>query len=420
MRRRMMMNTGLLPAGYRRLEYIENISNAYIDTGITGDTNSSWLWEGKIGRSRIANNRRFVAGFFDDQNPNYCEITSDKYGAIYYNIDYLCSNTYIDKNTLYDVSFAIANPTRELSLTYAGATQTATYSGNKVVRNNFCLFPPIIGISTSYIIIGENTLKKNGESVCHLIPAQRLLDNKIGMFDIVSQQFLTSPNGVNFVAPPYPTTYAQNGLIMWLDGIDNAGIGVHETNPTTWVDLTGNHTLVGLGGLGIPSFTENAAYFNSAQGLIANSPLVIAAINSNQCTIEIVMFPIERGANTNNSFIVAGQSVRGFSIWDNNNNSVSGFSYRQEGYTAVSSGRRANELFRVILQGNKVMVMYGTTKKIYNDTHIGTVADDGVIIGAYTYCYMYAVRIYNRVLTDEEIYYNALLDEKRFDIIIPE
>lgn len=31
--------------------------------------------------------------------------------------------------------------------------------------------------------------------------------------------------------------YARNGLVAWWDGIWNAGIGVHDSNAASWVDL---------------------------------------------------------------------------------------------------------------------------------------------------------------------------------------
>ena len=35
-------------------------------------------------------------------------------------------------------------------------------------------------------------------------------------------------------------SYVQDGLVAMWDGIENAGLGVHDSNATVWADLTGN------------------------------------------------------------------------------------------------------------------------------------------------------------------------------------
>lgn len=39
---------------------------------------------------------------------------------------------------------------------------------------------------------------------------------------------------------PVVTDYIQDGLYIHYDGIDNGGVGIHNTNTNTWVDLKGN------------------------------------------------------------------------------------------------------------------------------------------------------------------------------------
>ena len=42
---------------------------------------------------------------------------------------------------------------------------------------------------------------QNGELVQDYVPAKRKADGKVGVYDIVNNEFITSPNGVDFVEP---------------------------------------------------------------------------------------------------------------------------------------------------------------------------------------------------------------------------
>lgn len=44
-------------------------------------------------------------------------------------------------------------------------------------------------------------------------------------------------------AAPTARDYVQNGLIWQIDGIENAGYGVHESATTSWKDLIGNNNV---------------------------------------------------------------------------------------------------------------------------------------------------------------------------------
>ena len=47
-------------------------------------------------------------------------------------------------------------------------------------------------------------------------------------------------NSRAFLAPPTARDYIQDGLVAMWDGIENAGLGIHSSTPSKWVDLTGN------------------------------------------------------------------------------------------------------------------------------------------------------------------------------------
>lgn len=47
-------------------------------------------------------------------------------------------------------------------------------------------------------------------------------------------------NSHTYLPPPTARDYIQDGLVAMWDGIENAGLGIHSSTPSKWVDLTGN------------------------------------------------------------------------------------------------------------------------------------------------------------------------------------
>jgi len=49
--------------------------------------------------------------------------------------------------------------------------------------------------------MGKFTVKVNGSEILDYLPAMRISDSKVGMYDFVSKTFKTSDSEVDFVAP---------------------------------------------------------------------------------------------------------------------------------------------------------------------------------------------------------------------------
>mgnify|MGYP003399022080 FL=1 len=49
--------------------------------------------------------------------------------------------------------------------------------------------------------MGRFTVKVNGQEMLDYLPAMRISDSKVGMYDFVSKTFKTSDSEVDFVAP---------------------------------------------------------------------------------------------------------------------------------------------------------------------------------------------------------------------------
>ncbi len=192
MRRRMMMNTKrLVPKEYKVLEYIKNPSNAYIDTGykpnhltrVVGSFNDSSIasWTYPFGVLESTRTKNFTFEFYTNWRCYYGTIIQRRiYGSRVNGIvKFDCDKNIIQFNntttTLEQQEFQ-----SPLNLYLCGLNNNGTLSARQVVFYDFAIYEDDV------------LLHK-------YIPALRKVDNKVGMYDIVSNQFLTSPNGTDFI-----------------------------------------------------------------------------------------------------------------------------------------------------------------------------------------------------------------------------
>ena len=189
-RRRYMskVDGGILPPGYTQLVGIKNTSTAYLPISVPLGTNVRYELE-SMGNGphfswNTSGNREIIIFF---QNRTTCYLngafsapnfsTSQKYKIVIdlaHESEY--ARAYIDdvkvRETTINIDsgasvqlFRDANRGNNLKITiYA----FKAYSGDSLVNN--------------------------------YIPAMRKSDNKVGVYDIASNEFITSPNGVDFVA----------------------------------------------------------------------------------------------------------------------------------------------------------------------------------------------------------------------------
>ena len=80
--------------------------------------------------------------------------------------------------------------------------------------------------------------------------------------------------------------YVTNGLIAMWDGDDNQGTGAHDPSATTWVDLTGRHSAMAF--TAGPAVGANCYDVSAGGGYITDAADISAAVNAEACTIEIV------------------------------------------------------------------------------------------------------------------------------------
>ena len=233
-------------------------------------------------------------------------------------------------------------------------------------------------------------------------------------------------NSRAILPPPTARDYVQDGLIAMWDGIENAGWGVHDPNATVWKDLTGNHV---LSYEFTPSFTDNAFELPGINKVAhCESNLWRDAVNSNQCTVEICFKGYSFGGN--NSIIalsvgIASNTERAWWQWGN-----VAFGYRLSSASTWSKDTLLPRgetddvslsfpLADMYMNGTRVVTGSPGTLNIQSKTLvIGRIGSYTSRINGFVTMRadIHSIRIYNKVLTAEEIAHNYKIDKERFNL----
>lgn len=227
--------------------------------------------------------------------------------------------------------------------------------------------------------------------------------------------------------------YVQDGLYYQLDGIENAGRGVHSATATTWTDLTGNgrdatfinaasglvwqddaaylygKTHDGMAKIsGLPSMTaftfeivcrmdakEDYArmYESEAYGTGAKR---FASLFGTANYPSAMSFALADDGDQNYNLVPVSTSARSYAVTPN----VSGSSY--------SARVCVNGAFA---QSGTARSVSGVSAATYIDVANRSNSTNRGFDGA-----VYAIRVYNRILTDAEIAANYAIDKARFNL----
>lgn len=211
-----------------------------------------------------------------------------------------------------------------------------------------------------------------------------------------------------------------DGLVHYWDAIDNTGNG-HDNTATTWKDLVGSCDLT-KGDVTTSSWESNALTFEPSSTGTAQAWMNTSGItDSTNMTIEIVVSPNQVGFNSGAGMILSAVS------YSNNANKRIGIVNSDVSalvFSADSSGgyltglTNVNEIHSIVgtytsstsSSGCWVNGQEKTTRASHTfNSAITGIALGGFIAGTNKYPYkgkVHAIRIYNRVLTAEEIYTN--------------
>ena len=240
--------------------------------------------------------------------------------------------------------------------------------------------------------------------------------------------------GVSFVASavvgPTSASYAgRSDMIAQWDGIDNAGTGAHVAGATIWKDLVGSRDLALGGGA---AFAEGNCLKRMKKPTATDSRMAYFTEGvTGVKTIEVV---IRRNADQMDCRKNVVLSLAGYTGYDANGKGVLALTYLSDDeavhlvgaastgyYRAEDAYAGAFTTFSSVLDGG---AMYGNGATLTPDTWpegwssnmTGPLAVGGRENGPGN-CFLgriYAVRLYNRALTAEEIALNAKIDQNRF------
>jgi len=233
-------------------------------------------------------------------------------------------------------------------------------------------------------------------------------------------------------------SYIRKGLVANFDGIDNAGTGTHDSSATKWADLTGNGNDADKGSNA--SWNGTDGWTSSADGKPMVVPEGNGAATTFDGTIATKVFTLQFAAKPSRHTVrqcFFGQYAKyGVSIEHNGGNSTMDGHLRAY-YHYVPGVGDADDLFTQMLvtSGEWVSMSFlndtarqtfwknGQTSQTIVKALAGTITNRCTAViggdnsrdnmgfrGTYN-----ALRLYNRVLTEEEIKVNAAIDDRRFN-----
>ena len=176
---------GSLPYGYQHVEYLQSSGTQYINTGITPDrVNHSYRWILHMNNSVCGNSMGAFNNMFIGHN------------ASGYRIGGSSSVAYTDGTGLH-IDYTMAQ----------GGARTAkinsvSVTGTNATANNTIYIFAVSGTTQTYTTgkLYSSKIYRDGALMQNLIPARRLSDNVLGMYDTVTGTFLTNAGTGTFTA----------------------------------------------------------------------------------------------------------------------------------------------------------------------------------------------------------------------------
>ena len=221
--------------------------------------------------------------------------------------------------------------------------------------------------------------------------------------------------------------YVENGLVLWLDGIDNVGEGQHDNASTYWTNLVdGEQITINREGKsdteGTNTFTDNALQLNKSKVYLPSS--VATAVNGDAYTVEFVVdsegysgyqssyspiMTVDEGADTFSIFVRTAGKTMELKQGSNQVRLRTDFANVLDTTSAIR------------FQKNQESAWFANGEKKDTFTSGNNAVAENVILGgrlgsdAYTTTASYhAVRVYNRALSDAELQQNAAYDQVRY------
>lgn len=218
--------------------------------------------------------------------------------------------------------------------------------------------------------------------------------------------------------------YASNGIVLHLDAISNTRNG-NNTSSSVWEDLSGNDNDFTMISDGAVTFNDNYVRFNGVSGMkiIDFSKFETLMSTSNCFTLETV-FDFNSAPSVpifvNNSdltisfgywggHIMTSADRKGRYGWDNTDY------HKDASFTAITyktSGDGTDILYKdgVLLNKRSTVTDYYDSRG--KTVYIGRNGGGNSIYNGN----IRSIRLYNRALTEDEMYQNRQLDIERFNL----
>ena len=227
--------------------------------------------------------------------------------------------------------------------------------------------------------------------------------------------------------------FVTSGLVAYWDGINNTGSG-HDSTATTWVDIVGGYDLEKTGSgtswnadsVQFAGTNMSGYYRSSYWNYLENSTIEIVLAPDSSSTMCITA--IERSDYNVDGYADTYDSRR-FSLFSDN--SIGFFARRGNSYTnPVTGGITGIRKLVAVYNGFDVVKAFAnnTQLSVGSNSHSFTftgnrqlrVGDQSIIPSDIRYYpfsgKIYAIRVYNRALTDAEITKNFNYDNARFSL----
>ena len=215
--------------------------------------------------------------------------------------------------------------------------------------------------------------------------------------------------------------YIKDGLILHYDGIANTRKG-QNIDATSWEDLSGNKNDGKLNGC---TWLENALKLNGTSDYVT-----LGELNYPNITLEIVGSSDDVNNNSNETEYICNYETGGYGLSYSTKNFFS--VYTNSYYRVYGSDVVANKIYSLSgnYSPNSGLVLYENGQKYSNAQNLGAISyptnNTELCLGAnpsgskgvsmWLNGKIYSVRVYDKVLTEEEIENNYKIDKNRFNI----
>lgn len=260
--------TPVLPEGYTQLEYIENISNAYINTGCVLDLTETIECEVSItDYSQYA----FVFGNFLNDNANCTNLilpsTPDDDLFVHYNTKSYGGANRVGKADYFKKLNISLTPTycyvNGVKYDFTNFTEGTEYNGE------IYIFASPSGYGNSKARIYHFSISGKRNMIPCISP-----NNVVGMYDTIGNYFYSSPNNVPFVAGPVVRNIPYQ-KVEYLQSDSEAYINT---------GISGGNDNIGVYGTFLYStFVNYAAIFSNYVSETSNSTRLILSSRDNYC-----------------------------------------------------------------------------------------------------------------------------------------